>query len=209
MVSTLGFASSRLLPVVRRRAPQRLVVFYDMHEKSGLAYEDVKAYCRSVGLRLDGHRVDAFAIVPSINRIRQEIRRAPRHEVLVAATGGTTILSCAALFASLFEGVRAVYLRERSNEEVDMPLLHIEFEATLSGPKRAIIKALIDAGGTASASFLAKKLSKTKATISYHVRDLVKQGIIAEEIRASDRRQHALTLTDGWAMLWGPDGKQS
>jgi DNA-binding MarR family transcriptional regulator len=204
---TLGFTPQKFLPALRiRDNVHRAVVFHDAHPKAKAALDDIARFCRSVGIPLLAVEVDAFDIVGSAARMQQEIRRAGPASVLFNVTGGTKVLTAAAVLACVLEGVRATYIHEESEEEIPLPLVTARYENILSPPQRRLLRHVATHPG-ATQSQLVAALGITKPTVSHHVKRLVASGLLRQEPDRHDARRKGLIVIESARLLLGAEAE--
>ncbi len=201
---TLGFTPQKLIPTIRQRDNvEGVVVFHDTHERSRAAAKAVRTYCRDLDVDFEARELDAFDVLTCARAIRTRVREAPDDDVVFNITGGTSIISSAALLTCLLEGVRAVTVDERSGGETQLPLLSIRYEEILNEQQRRILRYIIDHPGCTQ-SDLAEALGKSKATVSHHVGNLKAKGLLHAEA-LPDGRTEALEVIESGELLFLDD----
>lgn len=202
---TLGFTPQKLIPTIRQRDDvQEVVVFHDTHERSRAAAERVRTYCEDLAVGFEARELDAFDILTCAQAIRTRLRDAPTDEVVFNITGGTPIISSAALLTCLLEGVRAVTVDERTGKEVQLPLLSIRYEEILNESQRGILRHILEHPGCTQ-SDLAQALGKSKATVSHHVGNLKDKGLLTATSLPDGRTEALEVIESGELLLMGDE----
>jgi CRISPR locus-related DNA-binding protein len=201
LFGTLGFTAPKLLPSIRKRGPEAVVLFYDKHEKSDAARAEIAKYCESINLPVKAYKLDAFDLLEDAVRIREELRKHPRDQVVFSLTGGTTILSSAALLACVLEGVRCFYLRPDSEEEIPLPLLRLEYGKILNEEKRRILHAIQKFPGGCTQMDIKRSTGLSKPNVNHHVGNLEDLGLVEVLPDPKDRRKKTLKLAPSTRLL--------
>lgn len=177
---TLGFTPEKLLPTVRNAdAVRKLVFFHDHEPRSRAAAEKVRAFCRDRGLEVEGAEIDAFDIVESAQAIRRRLGREPREEIVFNITGGTAVLSAAATLVCILEGVRTVYVDERTWEEFPLPLLAVGPHDLLSPEQRKVLAFIAKRKEGCRQADILRGLKLSRGTVSYHVQTLKRKRLVS------------------------------
>ena len=203
LLGTLGFTPKKLLPSVTAHEDVRaLVFFHDRHERSRQAAERVRAFCRERGLDVQGIELDAFDILECAIRMRRKVREFPREEVVFNVTGGTPVVSSAALLACILEGVRAVHVDERTGEEVALPLLTLRYGDILNPEQRRVL-AIVAAKGAAGCTQadVLRATGLARATVSHHVKNLKAKRLLRAVPDPKDARREVLTVQESASLL--------
>lgn len=178
---TLGFTPEKFLPSLRHHAPiEEVRVFHDTAKDSQAAAHDVEAYCKDLGVACRAIEVDAFDILEAAGKIREEVHKYDEGQVVFNLTGGTAILSCAALLVAVLDGVRAetVDLRDLKQPPEALPLLTISYKELLTDAQRRVLRAITENTPEVTQSDLVDILGLRKATISHHVKTLKQRGLV-------------------------------
>ncbi len=178
---TLGFTPEKFLPSLRHHAPiEEVRLFHDSDKRSQDAAHDVQVYCKELGVTCKTVEVDAFDIIEAADAIRKEVRAFDRGEIVFNMTGGTAILSCAALLVAVLDGVRAetVDLRDLKQAPEALPLLTISYKELLTDAQRRVLRAITELGEDVTQRDLVEELGLRKATISHHVKTLKERGLV-------------------------------
>ncbi len=126
-------------------------------------------------------------------------------DVVLNVAGGEKVLTCAAVSAAFFNGLKAFHLKNET--PMMLPVLKVNYSNMISKAKMAIIKAIQEAGGTIqSLGQLSDISGYGRPLLSYHIwgddesRGLVELGLVEAERRRQGRLEARLTLL-GKAML--------
>lgn len=202
---TLGFTPEKFLPSLRHHAPIDAVrVFHDADERSQDAAQDVQAHCGEIGLDCEAIQVDAFDMLEAAGAIRKETAAFEKGAIVFNITGGTAVLSTAALLTCVLEGIRAETsdLRDASRPPEALPLLTIEYNELLTDAQRRVLRAISERSGKVSQSDLVDILGLRKATVSHHVKSLKERGLVTGR-RAEDARMEYLEVPPSADLLLG------
>ena len=137
LIATMGFDERHVLPSLRLMPYDRLVVVAGRETFRSAAFRRLKGL--EPGLRTI--RVDPFDLTDALESIRGTIRRATGEgPVRISASGGTKILTNAAILAAFQEGVEAWYC---DPDPVRLPVLRgVSLAAAFSPSEGAIALAL-------------------------------------------------------------------
>lgn len=209
---TLGFTPDKFLPTLRQRSDvEAACCFHDDHPDSVEAAREVARYCKDLGVDYASVQVDAFDLVDAAGAMQAEVRdRGPEAADLVFnVTGGTKVLSAAAILVCILEGLRAVYVHEETGREVPLPLLTVRYDRVLTEAERRVLRFIAehegegpDPPGTTQADIRAG-LELSKPTVSHHVGKLVDHGVVEEAPDPDDGRRKLLTVIPSARLLLG------
>ncbi|HVL86523.1 MAG TPA: MarR family transcriptional regulator [Candidatus Thermoplasmatota archaeon] len=205
VLATVGFHPEKVLPALRSHEDKEaLVLFHDTDAdgKSKRAARAAREDARRLGLEAELVAVDAFDLVATCLRLRREIRKrsAARREVVVSIAGGTRVLQAAALLAGVLEGVRVTHVNERTNVAQSLPLLRLSAAEILSPKRRRVLLFVRDRPGC-QARDIAQGLSLAKGTVSHHVRELRRRGLVEGEPDPDDSRSERLRAVPSAELL--------
>lgn len=152
--------------------------------------------------------IDPFGMNDVLAAITSVPRRHPDAHVTVNISGGTNIMASAALVACFMLGADAVYVKEdkgpgkRPLEErlLRLPVPRVALR-DLKGPQVKVLQALRRSGRgktEGAVSYLSRELGIPPQLASYHLKRLVKWGLV--EMEAVGRRKDA-RLTDSGSMF--------
>lgn len=199
---TLGFTPTKFLPTLREHDDvEKAVVFHNNNQKSQTAAKEIATYCRDVGIPYTQIPVNAFDLVECASTMQQEIRRTQDGAVLFNVTGGTKVLTAAAILTCILEGVRAVYVHEETHEEVPLPLITAPYEDLLTEPQRLVLQHVAENPGCSQGD-LCNALTLTKPTISHHIGRLVEHGLLMQTNDPHDARRKSLHMIPSARLLF-------
>ena len=137
LIATMGFDERHVLPALRLLPYDRLVLIAgrDTFRSPGFRW------LRSLEPDLQSVRVDPFHFSDCLESIRESVRLALRNgPVRISATGGTKILTMAAVLVAFQEGVDAWYC---DPNPVRLPVLRgVRLAAAFSGAEGSVIRLL-------------------------------------------------------------------
>jgi len=207
---TLGYRPQSLIPTIKATENVERVVFYfGGDQQAWKAKEEVVNYCKNLRIPVDAIELpDVFDLMGIAKRIRADIREWKKHGAKIAIfniAGGTRPTSSAALLACILEGIPTVYVHDVTYDEITLPLLKIEYTKVLSAKERKILDAIRKAQAKRPLSEveLARQFGVTKATMNYHVKQLLKKGAIAITPDPEDTRRKQLTIEPTIELLLG------
>lgn len=193
---TLGFTPEKFLPSLRHHAPiDSVCVFHDADDRSHEAAEEVAEHCNEIGLPCETVEVDAFDMLEAAQTIRGRVSEEDPSSVVFNITGGTAVLTCAALLTCVLEGLRAetTDLRDKSQPPEALPLMTMSYKELLTDAQRKVLSAIADRSGKVSQRDLTDILGLRKATVSHHVKSLKERGLVQGR-RAEDARMEYLEV---------------
>ena len=207
---TLGHRPQSLIPSIKATEKVERVVFYFGGDQQAVkAKEEVVDYCKSLRIPVDAIELpDVFNLMDIARKIRSDIRDWKRRGAKIAIfniAGGTRPTSSAALLACMLEGIPTVYVHDVTYDEITLPLLKIEYTKVLSDKERKILGLVkrAQAKKPLSEVELAKQFGVTKATMNYHVKQLLMKGAIAMNLDPEDARRKLLTIEPTIELLLG------
>jgi DNA-binding MarR family transcriptional regulator len=207
---TLGYRPQSLIPTIKATENVERVVFYfGGDQQAWKAKEEVVNYCKNLRIPVDAIELsDVFDLMGIAKRIRADIREWKKRGAKIAIfniAGGTRPTSSAALLACILEGIPTVYVHDVTYDEITLPLLKIEYTKVLSAKERKILDAIRKAQAKRPLSEveLARQFGVTKATMNYHVKQLLKKGAIAITPDPEDTRRKQLTIEPTIELLLG------
>ena len=133
----MGFDERHVLPSLRLMPYDRLILVAGRETFRSAGFRRLKA----LEPELRTVRVDPFDLTDALESIRETVRRAAAEgPVRISASGGTKILTNAAILAAFQEGVETWYC---DPEPVRLPVLcGVRIGAAFSAAERAIARAL-------------------------------------------------------------------
>ena len=137
LIATMGFDERHVLPSLRLMPYDRLILVAGRDTFRSAGFRRLKA----LEPELRAVRVDPFDLTDALESIRETVRRAAAEgPVRISASGGTKILTNAAILAAFQEGVETWYC---DPEPVRLPVLcGVRIGAAFSAAERAIARAL-------------------------------------------------------------------
>ena len=203
--ATLGWEPKSVIPSLKiRDNVEKLVVYYSLDMRGEKAYQKLWEYCGSINLALKPVKLkDQFDLIKIANKIRKDIKTYAGKEIIFNITGGTKVMSSAALLACIMEGIPAVYCNEKTGMEESLPLMQIKYEDFLSTPQKRILRIIKELGENCTAVMIAEKANLRKATVSHHVKELENRGLVIIETSKEDSRKKYLKLAESVALLIG------
>ena len=137
LIATMGFDERHVLPSLRLMPYDRLILVAGRETFRSAGFRRLKA----LEPELRTVRVDPFDLMDALESIRETVRGAAAEgPVRISASGGTKILTNAAILAAFQEGVETWYC---DPEPVRLPVLcGVRIGAAFSAAERAIAWAL-------------------------------------------------------------------
>ena len=137
LIATMGFDERHVLPSLRLMPYDRLILVAGRETFRSAGFRRLKA----LEPELRAVRVDPFDLMDALESIRETVRGAAAEgPVRISASGGTKILTNAAILAAFQEGVETWYC---DPEPVRLPVLcGVRIGAAFSAAERAIARAL-------------------------------------------------------------------
>lgn len=201
--ATLGWEPKSVIPSLKiRDNVEKLIVYHSPDKKGEYAYEKLWGYCSSIKLPLTPVKLrDQFDLIKTAKEIRKELRKYAGKEIIFNITGGTKVMSSAALLACILEAVPAVYCNENTGKEEALPLLQIRYKDFLTKPQKNILMIIKQLGGECNAVDIAKETGLRKATVSHHIKQLEEMGLVVVETSKKDSRKKSVKLLESVELL--------
>ncbi|MDH4122518.1 MAG: MarR family transcriptional regulator [Thermoplasmata archaeon] len=207
---TLGHRPQSLIPSIKATENVERVVFYFGGDaEAAKAKDEVVDFCKRLRIPVDAIELpDVFDLMGIAKRIRSDIKDWKRRGIKIAIfniAGGTRPTSSAALLSCILEGVPTVYVHDVTYEEISLPLLEIEYTKILSHKERKILEIIRKAQQKKPLSEveLANQFGVTKATMNYHVKQLVRKGAITLSNDPEDTRRKLVRIAPTVELLLG------
>lgn len=206
LFATLGFTPELVIQPLKIRANiEKLIFYYDEGtEESISAKEEVIEYCRNINLNCEAKGIpNVFDLIACVKIIKEDIKtiKVQGKEIdCFAISGGTRILSSSALLSCILEGIPCIHISEKTGEEIPLPLLKIEYNKILTPKEIEIIRTIKKFGMTDFKS-LRNELKLSKATMSFHLKELKKKGIVKEIVSKEDTRKKFYELESSAELL--------
>jgi CRISPR locus-related DNA-binding protein len=201
--ATLGWEPKSVIPSIKiRDNVEELVLYYSPDEKGEKAYKELWDFCSSIDLGLKPTKLkDPFDLIKIANAIRKALKKYAKKEIIFNITGGTKVMSSAALLACILEGVPTVYCNEKTGKEEPLPLMQIKYKEFLSTQQKEILKIIKELGERCTSVAVAKKANLKKATVSHHIKELENKGLIIMETSKEDARKKFLKIAESVELL--------
>ncbi len=209
LFGTLGWRPQSLMPSIKSAEGLERVVFYhSAHEKSRTARSRVVGFCNTLGVPVTAVELsDAFDLLEIAQRIRQDIRKARQEgadAIRFNIAGGTRLMSSAALLVCILEGIPTSYIHDDTGQEIQLPLLRMNYADRLSGKQKTILEYLVaQRTKPVNETALAKALGVHKSTMNHHVKQLVAKGVVEVVPDPEDSRAHLVRAAPGAELLVG------
>ena len=208
LFGTLGWRPQSLIPSVKSTEDLDRVVFYhSAHEKSRTARGKVMEYCSTLGVPAAAVELsDAFNLFEIAGRIRADvvIARKEGASIRFNIAGGTRLMSSAALLVCILEGIPTTYVHDDTYEEVQLPLLRMNYSDHLSAKQKEILRFLVaHRERPPNETGLAKALGVHKSTMNHHVKELVAKGVVVVLPDPKDSRAHLIRAAPGAELIVG------
>jgi len=208
---TLGHRPQSFIPTIKSTEDvERVVIYYGGDDEASRAKDAIIEYCKNLRIPVDAVELsDVFDLIGITKRIRGDIRdwkkRGSKISIFNIA-GGTRPTSSAALLACILEGIPTVYVHDVTHDEIALPLLEMEYNKILS-PKEKRILEIIRRNQSKKKPLseieLAKQFGVTKATMNYHVKQLLKKGVISLTPDPDDMRRKLVAIQPTVELLLG------
>ena len=206
ILGTLGNSPDSLLPTIRSgEGVDKVVVFRGEDDVSEVCSKRVKRLCESLEVEYDEEVLEDTYQMLNIAKTMQSrihsLNAKGEHISTFNIAGGTKLMSGAAMFVCLIEGLNAVYVHEETGNEIVLPMMHINFSNYLTEVEKNIIHFLLDNESCVSQKDICEGLALHKATVNHHIKMLMGKGIIRLEPRGEDRRIKDIQLEGGIELL--------
>jgi CRISPR locus-related DNA-binding protein len=150
---------------------------------------------------------DAFNLFEIARRIREDVGKARKDgatPIRFNIAGGTRLMSSAALLVCILEGIPTTYVHDETNEEIQLPLLRMNYADHLSARQKEILAHLAaHRDRPPNETTLAKALGVHKSTMNHHVKELVAKGVVEVTPDPKDTRAHLIRAAPGAELLVG------
>lgn len=216
---TLGFRPKSLIPTLKSTPGVDKLVFYcgsdksdpDAVKKVADARQAVLDYCKTMRIAAEAVDLeDPFDFKNIALRIRRDLRRhrsEGREIGIFNIAGGTRPTSAAALLVCILEGIPTVYIHDLTYEEIRLPMLRMEYSQVLSNEEREILRFLLNNRDKDITEVeLAARISKHKATVNHHIKNLIAKGAVRLDKHPKDARKKIVRVEDSTELLLGETG---
>jgi hypothetical protein len=190
----MGFDERHVLPSLRLIPYDRLVLVGGRDAFRSTGFRRL----RSLETDLHTLRVDPFDLVDCLESMEGEIRRARTlGPIRISATGGTKILTMAAILAAFHEGVEAWYC---DPEPIRLPVLQgIGLASAFSPAEQSIVPLLRSPTSLDRVLNVATGRGFARRTILGAVRSLVAKGLVEQGIESG---RTVLQPSPRFDLLW-------
>lgn len=143
-------------------------------------------------LVVDPFQKDSFVSIVGLIIEIVQARQEEGGEILINITGGTNLMSGAAVTAAMLTGAGAYYVNKHPDEEqyestiVDLPLIMDSMKVLKNKNRKQILKELEDKGEKTNDQ-LAEALTVNKKSISKQIKILEGKGLVQSERRGKNR----------------------
>ena len=209
LFGTLGWRPQSLTPSIKStEGLERIVFYHSAHDKSRAARAKILEFCDLRGIQATPVELgDAFNLLDIARTIREDIakaRGAGVSSIRFNIAGGTRLMSSAALLVCILEGIPTTYVHDETHEEIQLPLLKMNYAERISPKQRAILAYLVaHRGKETNETGLARALGIHKSTMNHHVRQLVAKGVVEVVPIPRDARAHSVRAAPGSELLVG------
>ena len=150
---------------------------------------------------------DAFNLFEIAQRIREDVVKARKDgatPIRFNIAGGTRLMSSVALLVCILEGIPTTYVHDDTYEEVQLPLLRMNYSDHLSAKQKEILRFLVaHRERPPNETGLAKALGVHKSTMNHHVKELVAKGVVVVLPDPKDSRAHLIRAAPGAELIVG------
>jgi len=205
MLGIMGDDMELLMPTFRSTPDlTEVVVFCEGDCEANM--ERLAKVCRSMSVRLVPVRVkDTFDLIAIAKDMKREIKRIRTEGGRIAVfniTGGTRIMSAAALLVSTIEGLNAVYVHDDSKKEIPLPLLRVDYSLALNEKQREILEYLLASEKRQrTQKDIAAHMGLHKATVNHHIKVMEEKGAIRVVAMENDRRSKMVVAEESMELL--------
>ena len=203
LFATLGFTFKAVTPTLAwAKDLRKVVIFHSKHEKSVKAMEELRNQCEAINVEFEPHKVDdEYSLVPLVKKMEKVANEHNKADIVFNITGGTKMLSSAALLLCVLHSIDAVYTRETNGRILEVPLLKMRYKDLLNKKGKDILKIVADKCNNESRTcelseiyrILKKKMNPS--VITYHLNNLEKMGLI-ERKEGKNKKSKDVTLKE-------------
>ncbi|MCK5266088.1 MAG: hypothetical protein KAR03_10825 [Candidatus Thorarchaeota archaeon] len=205
-IATVGDDTDTVL-VGMKNVPTHRLALICLHEHKDSVNDFALDLEKTLKIDVDVHVVDGRIVESVLEKVAIILNEHKNNyeDVVLNVAGGEKVLTCAAVSAAFFNGLKAFHLKN----EIPMmlPVMKVKYSNMISKAKIAILKAIQDAGGEIKSLGQLSDLSGYgRPLLSYHVwgddesRGLVELGLVEAERKRQGRLEANLTVL-GKAML--------
>lgn len=205
-IATVGEDTDTVL-VGMKNVPTHRLALICLHEHKDSVNDFALDLEKTLKIDVDVHVVDGRIVESVLEKVAIILNEHKNdfEDVVLNVAGGEKVLTCAAVSAAFFNGLKAFHLKN----EIPMmlPVMKVKYSNMISKAKMTILKAIQDAGGEIKSLGQLSDLSGYgRPLLSYHVwgddesRGLVELGLVEAERKRQGRLEANLTVL-GKAML--------
>jgi CRISPR locus-related DNA-binding protein len=208
LFATLGFTSQAVTPTLAwAKDLRKVVVFHSKHKKSVEAMEELRKQCKAINVEFEPHRVDdEYSLVPLVKEMERVAREHNKENIIFNITGGTKMLSSAALLLCVLHSIDAVYTRETNGQILEVPLLKMIYEDLLNKKEKNILRIVADNCNNESRTCELSEIygilkgRMNPSVIAYHLNKLEGMGLI-ERKEGKNKKSRDVVLKESALLL--------
>lgn len=218
LFATLGFTPQRVIPSLNWVPElEKVMVFYSVAKRSHDAKVVVEQACQARGIDFGSHEVkNVHALLPAMEELSEFVDEYDPKDIVFNITGGTKMLSAAALFLCVLRGIKAIYVNEDNNRVVEAPVLRVDYSELLAKKEREALDTIINVWGRERGNYLERGGGKedsiplglvyaelkrkndiSKSVAAGYLDRLEKKGLIERSGDAENGRRKRLRLKEG------------
>jgi CRISPR locus-related DNA-binding protein len=198
LFGTLGWRPESLIPSIKStKSLEKLYFYYSDHKDSIKARDKVVEYCSTIGLVVEPMEIrKPFNLIDIATRIKKDVERVSAGGEMIRfnIAGGTRLMSSAALLVCILKGIPTTYVHDDTFEEIQLPLLQMDYSEAFTSKQKEILKVLRKIGKPIKQTELAKQVGIHKATLNHHIKELKKRGAIEIKDHDKDGRVSMISL---------------
>jgi len=162
-------------------------------------------YCNTIGLPVIPKELrtpfNLIDIATEMKRDIDEVSEEGQH-IRFNIAGGTRLMSSAALLVCILKGIPTTYVHDDTSEEIQLPLLQMDYSSAFTSKQREILNYLSERGDAPlSQTKLAGAVGIHKATMNHHIKELKKKGAIEISSHEKDGRVSMISLAPHMHLL--------
>lgn len=220
LFATLGFTPQAVIPSLNWVPDlEKVMVFYSVAKRSHDAMEEVQKACQAREVEFGSYEVkDVHALLPTMEELSRFVDEHKPNDIIFNITGGTKMLSAAALFLCVLRGIRVIYVREEDRSVVEVPVLRVDYSALLTDKEIEVLNNIIKLWNSEKAEYeknkkerrakeeeefsiplglVYKEIGGGKSVASGYLERLEKKGLIEKFEDEENGRRKRLRLKEG------------
>ncbi|MCK4444161.1 MAG: MarR family transcriptional regulator [Thermoplasmata archaeon] len=205
LFGTLGWRPESLIPSIKSTKDlEKLVIYHSDHEDSIKTRDKVVQYCDTIGLETKTVVLrKPFNLIGIAERIKKDVEEAEADGIPIRfnIAGGTRLMSSAALLVCILKGIPTTYVHDDSFEEIQLPLLRMDYAKVFTKQQRKILDCLLELDAPINQTDLAEKLGIHKATMNHHIKKLNEKGAVEISKKKGDARASLISLAPHMNLL--------